>query len=499
MVSAPALENENRAGKVSGSGLNEGRSGQPVSSPSTVTPAHNRKQLNDIPPGYQHGKVPRHRGDDPDRTAPVPNEAEAEELLSRTSPAGVPKEKENREESLSRQESPGQRRRRIGDEEENGHDRQRGKEERAAGQEKKVHAVGGRPDPEAPRRKDTGGKSAVRWGIVPPAPAGRLFLARYRTAPKVELHVHLEGSVRPATLVRLSARSPRPIFPEIGTVHARRAAAGDHRRFLDLYRDVCRCLSSPDDYAALARDLVGRLHRERTRLAEVYVSPAVVERIGLPWAPVRDALEKVFADHERRGRGTIRILLDSVRQWGPGAASRVLDLQERSPWPRVAGFGLGGDETSLPARDFARVYARVRRLGLAPLVHAGEWAGPESVATALRWLRPVRIAHGIRAAEDRALMRLLARRGVACDVCPTSNVATGALPSVGEVARRVGALLDAGVTVTLSTDDPGLFGTTLFGEYRELAVAGLPERALRALARGSRSAALNGRGRSRRG
>ncbi len=249
----------------------------------------------------------------------------------------------------------------------------------------------------------------------------------------------------------------------------------------------------------MARDLTARLARERIRYAEVYVSPAIVERMGLAWIPVRDALEAVFAAHERRGRGRIRVLLDSVRQWGPAAAHGVLDLQERHPWPRVLGFGLGGDEGSVPARDYARVYARVRRLGLASLVHAGEWSGPESVAESLRWLRPRRIAHGIRAADDPPLMRLLARRGVALDVCPTSNVVTGALPSVGEVARRVRALLAAGVTVTLSTDDPGLFGTTLAGEFAKLGTAGLTALELRSLARGAAAAALSATGPARRG
>ncbi len=333
---------------------------------------------------------------------------------------------------------------------------------------------------------------------MPRPPAGRRFLARFRMAPKVELHLHLEGSIAPATLVRLSGRSPRPIFRDLAAVRTRLSGVGDGGSFLELYRDVCRCLSRPEDYADVAGDLVRRLHRERIRHAEVYVSPAVIERIGLPWVPVRDALERVFADHERRGGGTIGVLLDAVRQWGPGAASRVLDLHERSPWPRVIGFGLGGDETSLPARDFARVYARVRRLGLAPLVHAGEWRGPESVAASLRWLRPVRIAHGIRAADEPALMRSLAKRGVACDVCPTSNVATGALPSIGEVARRVRALLETGVTVTVSTDDPGLFRTTLHGEFRKLARAGLSGRALAALARGPGVALLSARARFRR-
>ena len=333
---------------------------------------------------------------------------------------------------------------------------------------------------------------------MPRPSAHRRFLARYRTASKVELHLHLEGCVAPATLVRLSTRWPHPIFPDIPSVRARQAGRGDFRRFLGFYRDVCRCLAGPPDYAALARDLLRRLRRERIRRAEVYVSPAVVEKIGLAWDPVRDALEAVFADHERRGGGLVRVLYDAVRQWGPAAAHRVLDLEERRPWPRAVGFGLGGDESAVPAREYARVYARVRALGLAPLVHAGEWRGPDSVADVLRWLKPVRIGHGIRASEDAALMRVLARRGVVLDVCPSSNVATGALSSIGDVAGRVRALLGAGVPVTISTDDPGLFGTTLHGEYRKLAAAGLTGAELARLSAFSKTATLRATGRARR-
>jgi adenosine deaminase len=156
-----------------------------------------------------------------------------------------------------------------------------------------------------------------------------------------------------------------------------------------------------------------------------------------------------------------------VRHWGPASADRVLDLHEKRPWPRAAGFGLGGEEASFPARDFATAFRRARRLGLMPVAHAGEWAGPDSVAETLLHLRPVRLAHGIRAAEDAALLRLLARRGIVCDVCPTSNLRTGAVSGAG--AHPLLRMLRAGLRVTLSTDDPGLFGTTLAGEYRRAA------------------------------
>ncbi len=311
-------------------------------------------------------------------------------------------------------------------------------------------------------------------------------LRTLRLRPKAELHLHLEGSVRPATLVRLARRAGSPLFPDLASVRARRRFDG-LPGFLTLYRDVCRLLRGPEDFALVARDLTARLRRERIGYAEVYVSPAIVARLGLDWLEVRDAIEEVFASHERCGGGRIRVLLDAVRQFGPDAAHRVLDLHARHPWPRAVGFGLGGDELALPARDFAPVYRRLPRLGLAPVVHAGEVGGPESLVEALRWLKPRRIAHGIGAASDRVLVRRLALTGVALDVCLTSNDATGAAP----LARSpVLALLRAGVTVTLSTDDPGLFGTTLLGEYRKLARLGATPRELAFVARTGFRAAL---------
>ena len=309
--------------------------------------------------------------------------------------------------------------------------------------------------------------------------------------PKAELHLHLEGAVRPATLVRLARRADSPLFPDLAAVRAR-SRPGSLAGFLALYRDVCRLLRGPDDFALLARDLTARLRRGRIVYAEVYVSPAVVERVGLPWPAVRDAVERVFDAHERAGHGRVRVLLDAVRHFGPDAAHRVLDLHASHSWPRAVGFGLGGDELALPARDFVSVYRRLPGLGLAPVVHAGETGGPDSVAEALRWLKPRRIAHGVGAAADPALVRRLARSGVALDVCLTSNLATGTHPLAGHPVLR---LLRSGVAVTLSTDDPGLFGTTLLGEYRLLARLGATERELASVLRAGFRAALAPAGR----
>jgi adenosine deaminase len=322
-------------------------------------------------------------------------------------------------------------------------------------------------------------------------PSAAAFLRRFAAAPSVELHLHLEGAVSAAALVRLSSRSPAPIFPDLASVRSRRRHLGSPAAFFALYRDVCRQIRSAADYALVARALTARLARERIRHAEVYVSPAVAEKLGLDWLEVRAAIERVFAAHEAAGRGRILVLLDVVRHWGPASADRVLALHESSPWRRAVGLGLGGEESALPARDFADAFRRGRRLGLMPVAHAGEWAGPDSVAETLRFLHPVRIAHGIRAAEDAALLREIVRRGVVCDVCPTSNLATGAV-TAGAV-HPVRALLTAGVPVTLSTDDPGLFGTTLRREYRRVAEWGASGAELAACARTARQAAARTR------
>ncbi len=314
--------------------------------------------------------------------------------------------------------------------------------------------------------------------MAPFSPGVRSFFHAFGSRPKAELHLHLEGAIAPATLVRLARRFREPIFPDLASVRARQRV-GDFRHFLAFYRDVCLCLKTPADYAAVARDLVRRLSRENIAYAEVYVSPAVIERIGLDWAGVRSALEQVFRRFENGSGRRIVVLLDSARQWGPDAAHRVLDLHEASPWPRVGGFGLGGDESSVPAREFRQVFDRVRRLSLAPLIHAGEWAGAESVAAALEELKPVRIAHGFRAAEDPSVVTRLARLQTPLDLCPTSNVATRALPP-GE-RHPVLELLRAGIRVSLSTDDPGLFRSTLRAEFLELARLGATRRELEAV------------------
>ena len=294
-----------------------------------------------------------------------------------------------------------------------------------------------------------------------------------------DCHLHFEGSLPPLLVESLARRAGHPLG-EPGALAARRDLIRDPAGFLALFADVCRLFRSPADYADAAAGLAVALAADGVAYAEIYVSPEICERIGVDPEGALEAVDAGFAA-AAAGGCDCRILLDTVRHWGPEAAGRVLDLQERRPRERVVGFGMGGDEAAFPAAAFAGVYARARALGLKTSIHAGEWLGAESVRDALNALRPDRIDHGIAAANDPALLTRLAEERVPLFVAPTGNVATGAVPSLA--THPLPRLIDSGVAVALSADDPLLFATSTSGEYRAAAAMGIGEQALLEMAR----------------
>ncbi|MGE5278264.1 MAG: adenosine deaminase [Acidobacteriota bacterium] len=276
-----------------------------------------------------------------------------------------------------------------------------------------------------------------------------------------DCHLHFEGCLPEETVRALAARAGHRFADPAVFERARsqvRGAAG----FLDLYAEVCRLFRGPDDYFEAARAVAARFDSDGLSYAEVYVSPEIFSVLGLPSGECLAAVAAGLTAGQTEGT-RCRILLDAVRHWGPESADRVLDLYERRPLPAIVGFGLGGDESSYPASEFAGAYLRARSLGLRTSVHAGEWAGAESVADALDALRPDRIDHGIAAARDPRLMARLADEGTVLCVAPSSNRATGAVEDLALHPLR--RMLSAGVRVALAADDPVLFGTTTRREY----------------------------------
>jgi len=254
----------------------------------------------------------------------------------------------------------------------------------------------------------------------------------------------------------------------------------DSLGFLELYAEVCRLFRGPEDYGEAAFSIGEALAGDGVGYAEIYVSPEIFSRMGLSAEACLAAIAEAFRG--RPGGCDCRILLDGVRQWGPDSAERVLDVYERTPLPSIVGLGMGGDENSLPAAAFTSAYARARALGLRTSVHAGEWGGAESLEEALDALRPDRVDHGV-AADERIARRLAADSTTLC-VAPTGNIATGAVESFEK--HPLPRLIEAGVRVALSADDPLLFATTTANEYRVARERfGLSDETLRKLAENS--------------
>ena len=277
-----------------------------------------------------------------------------------------------------------------------------------------------------------------------------------------DCHLHFEGCLPAEQIARLAARSGHP-FADPPAFESARRSIRDARSFLLLYAEICGLFRKPEDYVEAALAVAQALSEDGLRYAEIYVSPEIFTRIGLDAGACLQAIDLGFAESLEAHGILCRILLDGVRHWGPESADRVLDLYERVPLPSIVGFGLGGDELAMGAAAFAGVYLRARALGLRTSVHAGEWAGADAVREALDLLRPDRLDHGIAAAQDPRLMQRLAEEDTILCVAPTSNLRTGAVTHVASHPLRL--LLDAGVRVTLSADDPVLFGTTTRGEY----------------------------------
>ena len=303
---------------------------------------------------------------------------------------------------------------------------------------------------------------------------------RIASLPKAELHLHLEGSICPATVRTLMARYG---------VHAteqdvlQRYAFRDFPEFLETFKWLTSFLREPQDYALVAQDLAEQLLEQNVVYAEVTLSVGVMLlRRQQPEANF-EALLRATEPFERRGL-TIRWVFDAVRQFGAKAAMAVVESARSCGSKAIVAFGIGGDELSLPTAEFRAVYDCAAEFGLHRLIHAGEVGGPEKIREAVELLGVERIGHGIAAVKDPPLMDLLAERKIPLEICPQSNLRTGAL------ARQLGrddvqmkdhplpTFFRHAIPVVLSTDDPALFETNLRSEYLNAAQMGLQENEL---------------------
>jgi aminodeoxyfutalosine deaminase len=297
--------------------------------------------------------------------------------------------------------------------------------------------------------------------------------------PKAELHIHLEGSIPPELVRELADRAGHPA-PSLLSEHGWEPF-GDHLRFIAAYVEVCELLTELEDFRLAGFGLCRDLARQGVRYAEVVFSPAQhAARLG-DWLGPTEAVLDGFAAGERAFGVVARLAPDIIRDLGMKEARGTVEVALKFLGRGVVAINCAGSERAKPD-VYAELVRTAVNAGLHSVPHAGEWAGPESIWETLATLAPERIGHGVQAIGDPSLVRHLAKVGIPLELCPTSNVATGAVASLQE--HPFVRLRDAGVVVTLNSDDPGMFGSWIADEY-EVArqVFGLSDEELAEIAR----------------
>jgi aminodeoxyfutalosine deaminase len=307
-----------------------------------------------------------------------------------------------------------------------------------------------------------------------------------RALPKAELHLHLEGTVEPHTLLELSRRHDAEPLSQQQALTLYEYA--DFHGFLMAFKSVTERLLTAEDFELVTYRMIERLHQQGVLHAEVYISVGVVMWRKQEFAQVFEGIERGRERGERDFGVSVLWIFDAVRHFGVEAAQQVFELAVRYRERNVVGIGIGGDEGRAPAELFRELYRYAADQGLRLTAHAGESVGPKSIWAALN-IGAERLGHALSAPLDPELIEVLAERQIPLEICMSSNVRTGCLPELKE--HPVRQLFDAGLMVTINTDDPAMFHTSLTHEY-ELAqdVFGFTDEHIRELARNSLEASF---------
>jgi aminodeoxyfutalosine deaminase len=312
---------------------------------------------------------------------------------------------------------------------------------------------------------------------APGASAPNAFI---RQLPKAELHLHLEGAVEPATLVELRRNhGEQTTLAETESLYR----YSDFPSFLMAFKEVSAHLRGPDDYELVTYRLMRQLKEENVLHAEVNVAVGVCLYRQLDFAAIFEGLERGRARGARDFGVSLLWIFDATRHFGVEEAQKVFELAVQYKKRHVVGIGIGGDEQKAPPELFRGAYAYAEDHGLRLTAHAGETESPESIWGALN-LHAERIGHGLSAAHDPDLIEELAYRQIPVEICITSNLRTGVCKAPAEHPAK--NYFDQGIMITLNTDDPALFGTSLAREYQfAQQTFGFTDEHLRELARNS--------------
>lgn len=305
-------------------------------------------------------------------------------------------------------------------------------------------------------------------------PEHKLNVAEPAAEPKIELHVHLEGTVRPATLLQIARRNdvalPASTEADLAALYEFR----DFQRFIEVWVMTTNCLRTGEDFRQVVVDYAAEAARCGAVYLEGIFSPA--ERVirGVSWGDIFTGFCDGVDEARERYGVVVRFTPDITRGFNPDIACDVARHSVRYRDRGVVGLGLGGPEADWPPRLYADAFAIATDGGLGLVPHAGEAAGPESIREALDY-GAHRLRHGIRAVEDPELLAEIVARNVVLDVCPTSNLRTKVVASLEE--HPLPQLVAAGALCSISTDDPAMFHTDLAREYAVAARLGVKPQA----------------------
>jgi adenosine deaminase len=285
---------------------------------------------------------------------------------------------------------------------------------------------------------------------------------------KTEIHLHMEGIVSPDTIWELMRKNNlcySGISNKEDIIH--KFDIKNLEQFLDLYINIIQSsFKTEDDIALLFKDTGNYLQENHISYAEIFFAPSKFLKMGLDFGLMMDVLVEGTKLLQEKYHAEVKFLVDVSRTFGLENAMNNLDLvlAYRSKNIPVIGIGLGGSEKNGPAKDFVKVFDKARSEGLHVVVHAGEDMGPESVWDAINYLHAERIGHGVSSIQDEKLMAYLAAKQIPLEVCPTSNIFTKTYATLIE-NHPVKKLFDNHVNVTINSDDPSLFSTSLMNEY----------------------------------
>ncbi len=282
--------------------------------------------------------------------------------------------------------------------------------------------------------------------------------------PKVELHLHLEGCITPTALIEIAERNDVEIPARDVAGVTQLFNYHSFQEFLTVFMALARALRHGRDFEQVAYGLGEYLHAQHVRYAEVMISAAQYHRRGIDLNEVVQGAAAGLARVERDFGIQTRLAFDYGRQFGVDVAWEILEYAIKNRHNGLVAWSIGGDESNYPPEPYAEVFQAARRAGLYTMAHAGEVVGPASVWGAIDALGATRLGHGIRSIDDPALIDELRERRVVLDICPTSNVRTGAVAKIG--AHPLRELFDAGVRLSINSDDPIFFNATITSEYR---------------------------------